>query len=142
MEDCCVHRQSSLEMAADGLRRVDADRASVKRRGDSSRLPSWVLLSNWPYHCSSQRKPLLLVSSHFAVQSQTLFTFCACLSTFIFPQFFFTGLQCCHCDLLQQPFSVLLPSVLRWDEVTLRYMSRFVGKTMVEFLFFFFLFES
>lgn len=44
---------------------------------------------------------------------------------------FSSGVPCCHCDLLQQPSSLLLFSVLRWDEVALRYMSRFVGKTMV-----------
>lgn len=53
---------------------------------------------------------------------------------------FFTGVPYCHCDLPQQPSSLLLPSVLRLDGVTLRYMSRFVGKTMVGFIYFFYLF--
>lgn len=101
-----------------------------------SRRPSWVPLSNWPYHCSSLIKPLLLMSSYFAVQSQTLLPSCACLFAFIFPLLYFS--LACRTATRQQPSSLLLPSVLRLDEVTLRYMSRFVGKTMVGFLSFFF----
>lgn len=103
------------------------------------RLPTWVRLSNWTYHCLSQTKPLLLMSSHFAVQSRTLLPSCARLSAFVFPLWSLPpACRAAAVIFRNKPSSLLLPSVLRWDEVTLRYMSSFVGKTMAGFLSFFF----